>query len=174
MKKLIDYLKVIFAYLVVCTTIILLMSLLYMKFYEEPKQEMIEDKIEIIDESILSFKEELYDYLKQINVQHPDIVMAQAILESGYFTSPLFIEHNNFCGMTVARQRPTTAIPIENSIYAGYKNWQMCVIDYTFWQIRYGLNKTREEYFELLKVYAQDPNYIVKLKSLLNEQKNNN
>jgi uncharacterized FlgJ-related protein len=174
MKKLIDYLKVIFGYLGICTVVILITLGLYiMWFYEKPQQEVIEDKVEIVDESILSFKDELYNYLKQMNVQHPDIVVAQAILESGNFTSKLFKEHNNFCGMTVARQRPTTANRIPNSVYAGYNSWQECATDYIFWQIRYGLNKTREQYFELLKVYAQDPNYIVKLKSLLNEQKNN-
>jgi uncharacterized FlgJ-related protein len=124
----------------------------------------------IVEETIidsLSFKEEVYNYLKQMNVQHPDIVYAQAVLESGHFKSQLFIEHNNMFGMTVAKQRPTTAFKISNSVYAGYESWQHSIMDYAYWQLRYAHNLTKEQYFEKLKIYAQDPQYIVKLKSII-------
>lgn len=142
------------------------------------KEEIIEEVV--IEETIpndsifLSFKDSLYNYLKQVNVQHLDIVMAQAILESGNFSSKLFNEYNNLFGMTVARQRPTLAQFIESSVYAAYNNWQESVIDYAFWQTKYSHNLTRDEYFDKLKVYAQDHQYISKLKLITNESKNIN
>ena len=42
-----------------------------------------------------TFFDEVYDYIFKLRLDHPDIVMAQCIEESGGFTSKLFVEGHN-------------------------------------------------------------------------------
>jgi hypothetical protein len=48
-----------------------------------------------------TFFDEVYDYIFKLRLDHPDIVMAQCIEESGTFTSKLFREGHNCLGMKV-------------------------------------------------------------------------
>ena len=41
----------------------------------------------------------LYDALLYYDIKYPDIVYAQAILETGWFTSRLYLENNNLFGL---------------------------------------------------------------------------
>lgn len=115
--------------------------------------------------------ENIEKLLIESHVEHPDLVLAQIRLESGNLESQLTKENNNFLGMKYPSQRPTTAIREKNG-YALYDNWRDCVYDYLIWQSRYAKKLTEEEYYNYLsKVYAQDNNYIVKLKEIANEVK---
>jgi len=50
-------------------------------------------------------KENVMSYLKELNVKFPHIVLAQAIIESGTFTSKICKKNNNLFGMREARLR---------------------------------------------------------------------
>lgn len=99
-------------------------------------------------------------------VSHPDIVFIQAQIESGHFKSSIFKENHNLFGMKMPERRTTVAIGI-NRGHAIYTSWQQSVLDYKLMQERYAKNKTRKEYFVYLKTYAEDPNYIKKIKAKL-------
>jgi uncharacterized FlgJ-related protein len=117
--------------------------------------------------------DELYNYLKSINVKFPDIVYAQAILETGNFQSKIFRTNNNLFGMKEAKKRPTLAKGTELN-HAFYDNWKESVHDYVFFASTY-LNsiKTKENYYQYLGAnYAEDPEYVNKLKKMV--EKNNN
>jgi len=57
------------------------------------------------------------------------IVVAQAVLETGWFKSKNFKTNNNLFGMRVPYNRMTTADSSING-YAHYKKWEESVIDY--------------------------------------------
>lgn len=112
-------------------------------------------------------KEELLRTLKEMNVKYYDIVYAQALIETGRFTSKIFKHGNNLFGMKVASQRPTTAIG-EYKGHAKYESWQESVMDYALFQAAYMKKcKTREQYLQYLKEnYAEDPGYVEKVRQI--------
>ena len=117
-------------------------------------------------------KDKLKEYILQLNIKFPHIVLAQAELESGHFKSPIFKENHNLFGFKEAKIRPTTNKG-ENKGHAVYYNWRDCVVDYALYSAPY-LNdiKSEREYLEYLKQnYAEDPKYIEKLIVIL--RKNN-
>jgi uncharacterized FlgJ-related protein len=57
------------------------------------------------------------------------IVVAQAVLETGWFQSKNFKTNNNLFGMRVPYNRMTTADSSING-YAHYKKWEESIIDY--------------------------------------------
>jgi uncharacterized FlgJ-related protein len=101
-----------------------------------------------------------------LEIQHPDIVFIQAQIESANFTSNIFRENNNLFGMKMAEKRKTMAVGI-NRGHAKYSSWQNSVLDYKLMQKKYAHNKTRDQYFVYLKKYAEDPNYVNKIKKRL-------
>lgn len=131
----------------------------------------LESHIEIRKESEEFSSELFYQYLLDLNLKFPEIVMAQAILESGNFSSKLWELNSNPFGMKLARLRPTTSISSSNS-YANYLNWRSAALDYALWQAAYAKStKTEDDYYELLGVYAEDPNYQKKLIPIINNLK---
>lgn len=107
----------------------------------------------------------IYEEILRLRLEHPKIVLAQAILESAHFESKLYQENHNLFGMTVAGSRPTTAL--NKSGYALYSNWYDSLIDYSFWQIKYASKLSEEEYYQLLsEIYASDKNYVLKIKQI--------
>jgi flagellum-specific peptidoglycan hydrolase FlgJ len=109
---------------------------------------------------------EVYSYMKKVGIQHAEIVMCQAKLESANFTSHIFLENNNLLGMKEAKRRSTTAVGTKNN-HAYYYRWQLCVIDYLRYQRRFYDGK--EDYYEfLLRMgYAESKSYIDKLKQIM-------
>ena len=139
--------------------------------YTEPKapvkvkviEKLVPQKVEAVEFS----EENLQLYMTEINLKFKHIVMAQAMIESGYFKSKIFQENHNMFGMKQAKSRQTTNIGV-NRVHAKYASWLDCVLDYALYQARY-LNKVKsdEEYYAYLsKSYAGDPNYIQKVKHL--------
>lgn len=128
---------------------------------EETKQIIIKQEQEFNSEK-------LKEYILELNIRFPHIVYAQAQLESGEFKSHIFKENNNFFGMREAKQRPTTNKGTQNG-HAYFDSWRDCVVDYAFYQAAY-LNDLKKEsdYFEYLSQnYAEDPNYVGKLKKII-------
>lgn len=130
-----------------------------------------ETKTIIINESLKEkafSPAKLKSYLLELNIKFPHIVYAQARLESGNFKSEVFKTNNNLFGLKEARKRPTTAKGTEFN-HAFYESWQESVVDYAFYSATY-LNEIKSEgqYFEYLgKNYAEDPNYVNKLKQMI-------
>lgn len=101
---------------------------------------------------------DLIDVLNYYGVQHPDIVYAQAILETGYFNSRVYREYNNLFGLYNSRTKD----------YYKFNHWVESVIAYLeYIQYKY---KSPGDYYEFLDSigYAEDPNYTNKLKRIVN------
>lgn len=125
--------------------------------------------IELINESNDFNEENLFIILQGLNVKYPHIAIAQSKLETNNWKSDIFIESGNLFGMKPAKLRPHTHYG-EHRGHADYKgNWKLSIIDYALWQSREAKNvKSEEQYFFLLdKIYAEDSNYIYKLKKLI-------
>ena len=86
-------------------------------------------------------------------IKYPDIAMAQAKIESGHFTSPIFQENNNLFGMKLPSVRQTTAIG-KNRGHAKYKTWQDSVKDYKLWQDTQGWSNLPKDVY--LKKLSDD------------------
>lgn len=107
-----------------------------------------------------SAKEGLKEALIYYSIQHPDIVYAQAILETGHFKSVGCLKHNNLFGLYNSKTKR----------YCRFNHWSESVIAYKKWiQRRY---KPPGDYYEFLSRirYASDPAYIAKLKQIVKKQ----
>lgn len=125
-----------------------------------------QDELMIIanDSLQLNYKN-VYNEIKKKEIDFPDIVFCQAILESGHFKSKLVVENNNLFGMRKPRSRKTLAIG-ERYNYAIFNNWFESVADYKLWQENYFNNRclTRKEYLKYLETkYCGYNNYIKKI-----------
>ena len=117
----------------------------------------------------LGFSEKnLITLIKQIGIKHPDIVLAQAKIETGHFTSKIFKSNNNAFGMKLARNRVTTAIGEQYS-HAMYISWVQSVKDYKLWQDRIQTRiTTQKEYLKYLdKYYATNKKYVDLIKQMI-------
>lgn len=103
-------------------------------------------------------QEGLMEALEYYGVEHSQIVYAQAVLETGHFKSDLCLNNNNLFGLYNSKRHK----------YHTFDHWKDCVIAYKdFIQHRY---KPPNDYYKfLLDIrYAKDPNYISKLKGIVN------
>jgi len=99
------------------------------------------------------------------------MVLLQSQLETGYYTSDIFLNGNNCFGMRFPNRRPTVATGTYKE-HARYSHWSDSVIDYGLWQNWYLSRGYRIEgsnddafYLVFLKCvhYATDPRYVSKL-----------
>lgn len=106
--------------------------------------------------------------MDEVGIAYPDIVLAQAKIETGHFTSKIFRENHNLFGMKLPKQRETTAVG-EQYNHARYTSWKQSVIDYKIWQDAVLTKvKSKRAYLKYLSEnYAQDKKYIHKLKQML-------
>lgn len=105
--------------------------------------------------------------MREIDMQHPHIALAQMKLESGHYQSKLAQENNNYFGMRHPCQRLTVSLGNKNG-YARYRNWCYSILDYALWQKRYAYDLNEQAYLEKIgKVYAEDTEYIRKVKNLM-------
>lgn len=92
--------------------------------------------------------------LENAGVQHADIVLRQAILETGWFKcTKCSLSRNNIFGFWYKKQ------------YIKFDNWKDCVAYYKRWQDRH---YSGGDYYVFLKKvgFATDPNYVKRLKSI--------
>lgn len=137
-----------------------------------PDPEIIEkltpvDRYIVIQQDLEFTEEKFIDEIKRMNFRFPHIVLAQAKIESGNFTSRIFIENNNLFGMKQARVRANLATGTQHG-HAVYESWKESLYDYGFYYANY-LSKlhTEEKYFDYINQrYAEDPNYDNKVRSL--------
>lgn len=107
-------------------------------------------------------QEGLMEALEYYEVKHPQIVYAQAILETGHFKSDLCLNGNNLFGLYNSK---------EHRHYT-FDHWKDCVIAYKeMVQYKYkGDNdKPPNDYYKFLSDirYAEDVQYIQKLKDIV-------
>ena len=90
-------------------------------------------------------------YMHELKIKAPNIVLAQAKLETGNFTSYLFEVSHNLFGFRGFRG------------YYNYKSWQCSVVAYKEWQDK---NYKGGSYYDFLESigYATDSLYCYKLK----------
>lgn len=101
-------------------------------------------------------KEEVLKELYKQEIPCAKIVLNQARLETGNFSSILCKKYKNLFGIK------------HNGKYAHYKNWKESVIDYKK-KISSRYHKGENYYNFLIRInYAKDKNYIKKLKSFNN------
>jgi flagellum-specific peptidoglycan hydrolase FlgJ len=97
----------------------------------------------------------------------PDIVLAQSILETGWFKSRLASEQNNIFGMMQPRKRPTTSTGAGPSGFATYATIADSVEDYFLRQRYFKIpdSPDAETYIRATKDsgYATDPQYVDKV-----------
>lgn len=118
------------------------------------------------------FSEEL---LKKViwyeRIQYPKVVLLQAQLETGFYTSDVFLNGHNCFGMKHPKCRQTIATGTYQG-HSQYNDWIDSVIDYKIWQtwflsLGYRINAKEDDAFYLMFLhyvkYAEDPNYISKL-----------
>lgn len=107
-------------------------------------------------------QEGLMEALEYYEVKHPQIVYAQAILETGHFKSDLCLNSNNLFGLYNSKKNR----------YYTFDHWKDCVIAYKE-MVQYKYKGEKEEppndYYKFLSDigYAEDPNYINKLKGIV-------
>lgn len=136
---------------------------------KEGLQTPAETELVILESEEEQFSQEaLVEELKRLNVRFPHIILAQAILETGYYDSRVFKENNNLFGMKEARARATTAKGTQLG-HAYYDHWKESVMDYALYQNAY-LNKLRTEikYLNYLdRNYAEAKNYDQALQQII-------
>ena len=106
----------------------------------------------------LSPEEGLFKAILYYDIHHPYIVFAQAVLETGHFTSRLCVEENNLFGIYDSRTKK----------YKEYDSWVFSVIDYKYLV----QNKYKGgDYYEFLDSigYASDTLYTQKVRRIANE-----
>ena len=111
-------------------------------------------------------QEGLMEALEYYRVKHPQIVYAQAVLETGHFKSDLCLNNNNLFGL----------YNIKKHRYHTFNHWQDCIVAYKeMVQYKYkgDNNKPSNDYYKFLQRigYAKDPHYIKKLKRIVNDKK---
>ena len=129
----------------------------YLKENEPPEIKMEHTDEEQPDFFSKSPQEGLMEALEYYGVKHPQIVYAQAVLETGHFKSDLCLNDNNLFGLYNSKKRR----------YHTFDHWTESVVAYLdYVQYRY---KPPNDYYKFLSDigYAKDPNYINKLKGIV-------
>jgi len=113
-------------------------------------------------------EEKLIKMIKELHFAFPHIVYAQALLESGSFQSVIFKENNNLFGMKSAAIRINNSKGTQNE-HAYYNTWSESLYDYALYSATYLSSlKNEDDYFDYLsKFYAQDGQYVIKLKNII-------
>ena len=130
--------------------------------YETEPEELNEEEIVSVKWRQDHFKlseENLYNELVAQGVDFPEIVTAQAILETGHFKSYACLQQNNLFGL---RDNKGT--------YMSFPHWTDAVATYKKYIQRYN-HPVPEDYYAYLQElgYAEDPQYIDKLKQIVNK-----
>lgn len=99
----------------------------------------------------------LYHELVAQDIDYPEIVLAQAQLETGHYTSYSCLKRNNLFGMYNSR----------TGTYMQFPHWTICVSAYKEYIQKY--DSIPKDYYKFLDKlgYAEAPDYTDKLKSII-------
>ncbi len=100
----------------------------------------------------------LYTEIKRNGILYPKVVLAQAILETGWFTSPLCRDRHNLFGLTNPR----------TGKYYEFDHWSESVSAY-YTKVQYKYKREDGNYLLWLKKigYAEAPDYVPAIISVL-------
>ena len=105
-------------------------------------------------------QEGLMEALEYYEVKHPQIVYAQAILETGHFKSNVCLNYNNLFGLYDSK----------NKDYYKFNHWAESIVAYKEWiQKKYQPPNNYYVFLEEIN-YASDKEYISTLKSIVNKE----
>lgn len=114
-------------------------------------------------------------WIDKFKIKNPDIVKAQILLETNYLQSNICLYNRNLFGMKYFEsiRKGTVAIGSKSG-HAYYTSYVESIYDYKLWQERY-FKFSEDDYFQFLKRigYAEDPNYINKLKWIMKHKLHN-
>jgi len=97
--------------------------------------------------------EEVWQEILKDSIKHPDIVMRQAILETGWFKSSACRNNHNLFGFQNGKMK--------------FKTWQESVAYYKRWQDKYYKNDSEDYYNFLIRIhYATGEAYVKCLKAI--------
>lgn len=166
---------ILFRYAVTILGLLLIVALV--SLVEKPKVVYVQNwkRIPVVvykDKPDMFTEDKLISYLKTLNIKYPEVAFAQAVIESGNFTSKKFKKDNNLFGMKKARSRATLALNSEGN-YARFNTWRESVIDYALYQSMFVRKiKSRDAYIShLADSYATSSNYSGHLIKVINEVK---
>lgn len=136
-------------------------------FYEKEVQET--EEIDFYEQSLSEKKKMVVQEIIKNKIQYPEIVLAQALLESANFNSYIFKKNNNMFGMRMPNRRETHAIGTYKT-YAVYEDWKMSIQDYALYQkaVLKGRDISKENYYAFLgRRYAESPEYVTVIKKMV-------
>ena len=148
----------------ICILVILLYAIVLSKSSTNKQDvRIIEVPIRYIESLIQepSFKDKspeegLKEALAYYGIKRPNIVYAQAILETGHFTSSVCQNKNNLFGLYDSK----------NGKYYEFEHWSESVIAYkNYIQSKYESDSSYYRFLESIN-YAQDPTYVNKVKQI--------
>lgn len=145
-----------------------IVTAVFISIYFEHRISELEYKIEVLEmvevskDPTLNFADlelnkDNFNYVCTVlEIAHPEIVYAQAQLESGRFTSNLFKTRNNFLGLYDSKKHE----------YFKFNHWSDCLNGYKQYVQRKWDGNSDYYTFLVNLPYAEDPNYISKVKKL--------
>lgn len=95
----------------------------------------------------------VFNYICEKGIKHPEIVIKQAILETGWFKAPFLMSRNNIFGF-------------RSKQYLHFNNWKECVEYYKKWQDKRYTDPKEDYYKFLVRIkYATDqyPTHLKKI-----------
>lgn len=100
-------------------------------------------------------KAQVKQYMDSIGIKNSDIVLRQALYETGYFKHKAGMQKNNLFGFR------------HSKTYMRFSSWRACVDYYKKWQDKNYQDAT-EDYYKFLEriKYARSPVYIAHLKNV--------
>ena len=128
-------------------------------YYQVPTYEEVPVKLEqpeffLADTPTKELVKEACEYF---GLKHSEIVVAQSILETGHYHSDNCVKYNNLFGLYNSRRAQ----------YYKFDKWWKSVIAYRD-MIQYRLRENEDYYKFLTRIgYAEDPQYIVKVKGIV-------
>lgn len=153
----------VFSILIIAfASVLIYVHIHYIEKYETEPEELNEEEIVSVKWRQDHFKlneENLYNELVAQGVDFPEIVTAQAILETGHFKSYACLQQNNLFGLRDNKGK-----------YMSFPHWTDAVAAYKKYIQRYN-HPVPEDYYAYLQElgYAEDPQYIDKLKQIVNK-----
>ncbi len=116
----------------------------------------------------------LYNEILEQNLEFPEIVFAQAILESSNFKSDICRNNYNLFGMRLPKSRKTLAVGKRKG-YAVFEDYGFSIADYGIYQENILKKKryTKTTYLAYIsKKYSKDRGYSSKINKIIAKYKN--
>ena len=119
-------------------------------------------------------KENVYHEIKKQGIKYPELVFAQAMLESGELRSKLTRTNHNIFGMKLPSVRETLAKGSRHN-HAYYIHWTESIRDYKLYQDfviqKKGLTNYKKYLAYINRVYSQTGDYYKRISRVIREHK---